>query len=75
MFFFSQKFRAHDRLHPQSSEIYAELGQIFKELIERGHRYDASWIVRPTESNETVLCGHSEQLDIAANFIGNAKPT
>lgn len=48
-----------------------------KELIEHGHEYDPSWIVRPLEADETsesVLCGHSERLAMAANFIDNRKP-
>ncbi|CAF4874568.1 unnamed protein product [Rotaria sp. Silwood1] len=71
------KFRAHDRSYPQSDELYAEVDRISKELIEYGHKYDASWIIRPIESDETiesVLCGHSERLAIAANFMFNRKP-
>ncbi|CAF4583839.1 unnamed protein product [Rotaria sp. Silwood2] len=71
------KFRAHDRSYPQSDKLYAEADRISKELIEYGHKYDASWIIRPIESDETiesVLCGHSERLAIAANFMFNRKP-
>ncbi|CAF5088131.1 unnamed protein product, partial [Rotaria sp. Silwood1] len=72
------QFRAHDQSHPRSSEIYAEGERISKELIEHGHGYDASWIVRPMENDETIesiFCGHSERLAIAANFIDNRKPS
>ena len=68
----SQEFRAHDRSHPRSPEIYAEVERIAKELAEHGHQYDRSWITRPIEGDETVesvLCGHSERLAIAWNFV------
>jgi len=45
-----------------------------KELIEHGHKYDASWITRVIHQDETVasvLCGHSEKLAIALNFVEN----
>ncbi len=44
------------------------------ELIKHGHKYDASWITRPLNEDETVasvLCGHSERLAIAWNFVEN----
>ena len=72
-----QEFRAHDRSHPRSSEIYAELKQISKELVQHGHHYDSSWIIRrmePEETVESVLCGHSEKLAIAYNFLVNPHP-
>ncbi|CAF1478225.1 unnamed protein product [Adineta steineri] len=68
------KFRAHDQTHPRSKEIYDEVQKISKELIEYGHQYDASWITRGLNENETIesnLCGHSERLAIAWNFIEN----
>ncbi|CAF3153144.1 unnamed protein product, partial [Rotaria sp. Silwood2] len=68
------EFRAHDQSHPRSSEIYAEVEKMSKELIEHGHEYDSSWITRPLNKNETiasVLCGHSEKLAIAWNFVAN----
>lgn len=37
-----------------------------------GYQFDSSWITRPLRSNETVesvLCGHSERLAIAYNFL------
>jgi hypothetical protein len=73
-----QEFRAHDRSHPQSSLIYAELKELSKELIEHGHRFDPSWTTRPLKRNETVesiLCGHSEKLAIAFNLIQGRKPS
>jgi hypothetical protein len=48
------------------------------ELIEYGHNYDSSWISRPLAEGETVesvLCGHSEKLAIAFNFIQRTKPS
>lgn len=44
------------------------------ELVQYGHRYDSSWITRPLNDDETVesvLCGHSERLAIAWNFVAN----
>ena len=49
-----------------------------EELIEHGHEYDSSWITRPMnndESIESVLCGHSEKLAIAFNFIQKFVPS
>ncbi|CAF5228490.1 unnamed protein product, partial [Rotaria magnacalcarata] len=66
------QFKAHDRSHRQSQEIYAELDRMSAELIEYGHKYDSSWITRPVkedESVESILCSHSEKLAIAFNFI------
>ncbi len=71
---FFQQFRAHDQSHPRSTEIYAEVEKISKELIKHGHQYDSSWITRPLDQDETVasfLCGHSERLAIAWNFVAN----
>ena len=44
------------------------------ELISNGHQYDSSSITRPLNDDETiasVLCGHSERLAIAWNFVVN----
>ncbi|CAF2112461.1 unnamed protein product [Rotaria magnacalcarata] len=71
-------FKAHDRSHPKSAEIYAELDRLSNELKEYGHEYESSWITRPLKYDETiesVLCGHSEKLAIAFNFIQNPRPT
>ncbi|CAF1382979.1 unnamed protein product [Rotaria sp. Silwood1] len=71
-------FKAHDRSHHQSDEIYAELNRLSNELKEYGHEYDSSWITRPLEYGETiesVLCGHSEKLAIAFNFIQHPQPS
>ncbi|CAF0725107.1 unnamed protein product [Adineta steineri] len=68
------QFRAHDQSHPRSNEIYAEVKKISKELLQHGHQYDSSWITRPLNQDETiesVLCGHSERLAIAWNFLEN----
>jgi hypothetical protein len=51
-----------------------EAEKISKELIAHGHEHDASWITRPLNEDETVasvLCGHSERLAIAFNFVEN----
>ncbi|CAF1444333.1 unnamed protein product [Adineta steineri] len=72
------KFRAHDRSHPQSKEIYDEINKISKELISHGHKYDPSWITRSLNEYETielVFNGHSEKLAIAWNFISNPNTT
>ncbi|CAM4763497.1 unnamed protein product [Rotaria magnacalcarata] len=66
------QFRAHDVNHPRSKEIYAEAEKISAELVEHGHQHDSSWITRPLSQDETiatVLCGHSERLAIAWNFV------
>ncbi|CAF1369672.1 unnamed protein product, partial [Rotaria magnacalcarata] len=71
------KFRAHDRSHAESAEIHEQVDRMSKRIIEHGHKYDASWIVRPMEPDETIetlLCGHSERLAMAAHFIHNRKP-
>ncbi|CAF1149845.1 unnamed protein product [Rotaria sordida] len=72
------KFRAHDRSHPCSQEIYVELDRLQNELIEHGYKYDESWIIRPLENGETaqsILSGHSERLAIALNLIQRPTPT
>ncbi|CAF1456564.1 unnamed protein product [Adineta ricciae] len=68
------EFRAHDRSHPRSDEIYREVQKLSKELVAHGHEYDSSWITRAMgedESVESVLCGHSERLAMAWNFLAN----
>ncbi|CAF3356567.1 unnamed protein product [Rotaria socialis] len=72
------RFQAHDRSHPQSDEMYAELVRLSNELKEHGHEYDSSWITRPLKNEETiesVLCGHCEKLAIAFNFIQYPRPS
>ncbi|CAF4692710.1 unnamed protein product, partial [Rotaria socialis] len=71
------KFGAHDRSHPDSDEIHEQVDRMSKKLIGYGYKYDASWIVRPREADETVeslLCGHSERLAMALHFIRDRKP-
>ncbi|CAF1477617.1 unnamed protein product, partial [Didymodactylos carnosus] len=63
------EFTAHDRRHPRTSEIYAELDKISQELKEDGHVYSSSWLTKETDDMESVLCGHSEKLAIAFNLI------
>lgn len=73
-----KSFTAHDRSHPQSDEIYAELGRLSHEIKAHGHEYDSTWITRPLQHDETiesVLCGHSEKLALAFNFIANRRPS
>ncbi|CAF1006799.1 unnamed protein product [Adineta ricciae] len=72
------RFKAHDRSHPQTNEIYAELDRLSNELKQHGFEFDSSWITRPIkdgESVESVLCGHSEKLAIAFNFIQQSQPS
>ncbi|CAF3263706.1 unnamed protein product [Rotaria socialis] len=73
-----EQFKAHDRSHSRSKEIYAEAERISSELIKHGHNYDSSWITRPLHENEkmeSILCAHSERLAIAFNFIQETKPS
>jgi hypothetical protein len=75
---FEQKFRAHDRSNPRSSEIYQELDRLTKRLMELGYKPDESWITRELRNDETIesaLCGHSERLAIAFNLIQRPIPT
>ncbi|CAF3446245.1 unnamed protein product [Rotaria socialis] len=74
----AMQFKAHDRSHSRSKEIYADAERISSELIKHGHNYDSSWITRPLHENETiesVLFAHSERLAIAFNFIQETKPS
>ena len=76
--FLFQEFRAHDRSHPRSDEIYQEVDSLTKELIENGHKFDSRWVTRPIDIDETiesVLSGHSERLAIALNFIQRPIPS
>jgi hypothetical protein len=73
-----KEFRAHDRSHPRSDEIYAELDQLSSELKQHGYEFDSSWVTRSLhdgESVESVLCGHSEKLAIAFNLIQQPSPS
>ncbi|CAF4067259.1 unnamed protein product, partial [Adineta steineri] len=72
------EFRAHDQSYPRSTEIYAEIKNISKQLIQHGHQYDSSWItlaLNDDETVESVLYGHSERLAIAWNFVQNPNAT
>ena len=54
-----------------------ELDRISTELLEHGHKYDASWITRPIKDGETVesiLCGHSERIALAYHFVKRSNP-
>ena len=76
--FHCQEFQAHDRFHPRSDEIYAEVDRLSTQLKAHGHVYDARWITRPLKPGETVesvLSGHSEKLAIAYNLIQRPSPT
>ncbi|CAF3494098.1 unnamed protein product [Rotaria socialis] len=71
-----KRLKAHDHSHPQSTETYAKIGRLKSKAIEYGFTFDSSWITRQLNENETiesVLCGHSEILVIALNFIQVAK--
>ncbi|CAF2070889.1 unnamed protein product [Rotaria magnacalcarata] len=68
------RLRAHDQSHDLSVQIRAEVEKISNELIAHDHKFDSSWITRPLNQDETVesvLCGHSERLAIALNFVAN----
>jgi hypothetical protein len=77
--FESKEFRAHDYHHHRfADEIQIELKRMREDLLADGHQYDSSWITRPLkvgESIESVLCGHSEKLAIAYNFIQKRRPS
>jgi hypothetical protein len=73
-----KEFGAHDRSHPRSDEIYAELDRLSSELKQHGHEFDSSWVTRSLQDGESVesaLCGHSEKLAIAFNLIQQPSPT
>ncbi|CAF0987888.1 unnamed protein product [Didymodactylos carnosus] len=68
------EFKAHDRRHPLSNKIYEELDKMTEELKQDGYECDTRWTTRapdPGESIESVLCGHSERLALAFNFISS----
>ncbi|UJR24074.1 hypothetical protein I4U23_027042 [Adineta vaga] len=72
------QFRVQDQSHSRTSELYDELDRLEKELIEHGHKFDASWITRPLMAGETVesvLNSHSERLALAYNFIQRPVPS
>ncbi|CAF1987753.1 unnamed protein product [Rotaria magnacalcarata] len=65
-------FHAHDHSHERSSEIFSEIDRLTSELIAYGYKCDSSWITRRLKEGETdlsVLCGHSERIAIAYNFV------
>jgi len=75
---FVKKFSAHDRSHPETLAIYSELDRIRDELIQNGYQFDSSSNTRiliNDENIESILCGHSEKLAIAFNFIQRPRPT
>ncbi|CAF4838862.1 unnamed protein product [Rotaria sp. Silwood1] len=72
------EFKAHDISHPRSEEIYAQLDRLALLLFKHGLTFDASWITRKININESfqsVLCGHSEKLAIAFNLIQRPIPS
>ncbi len=75
---FVKKFGAHDRSHPQTLIIYSELNRIQDELIQHGYQFDSTSntrILTNDENIESILCGHSEKIAIAFNFIQQPTPT
>jgi DYW family of nucleic acid deaminases len=57
--------------------VNVELDRISAELLQHGHKYDASWITRPIKDGETVgsiLCGHSERIALAYHFAKRSNP-
>ncbi|CAF1267794.1 unnamed protein product, partial [Didymodactylos carnosus] len=68
------EFKAHDRRHPLTNKIYEELVKMTKELKQDGYECDKRWVTRAAETGESiesVLCGHSERLALAFNFISS----
>ncbi|CAF3917738.1 unnamed protein product [Rotaria sordida] len=68
----TNEFTAHDNSHPKSAKISSELQRLTSEAIADGYQCDPSWVTRPLKQGETnlsVLCGHSERIAIAYNFI------
>ncbi|CAF0973415.1 unnamed protein product [Rotaria sordida] len=68
----TEEFTAHDRSHPKSSKIFSELQRLTSEAIAYGYECDPSWVTRQLKEGETnlsVLCGHSERIAIAYNFV------
>ncbi|CAF4769423.1 unnamed protein product, partial [Rotaria magnacalcarata] len=58
-------------------EIYAKIDRLKSKAIENGFIFDSSWITRPlneNETNESVLCDHSELLVIALQLIQEPVP-
>lgn len=69
--------KAHDVSHPRSDEIYAKVDELKSKAIEHGFKFDSSWVtrnLREDETNESVLCSHSEILVIALNLIQKPVP-
>jgi hypothetical protein len=71
-----KEFTAHDHSHPQSTEIYAELGRLSKESMKHGHEFDRASIAfntiqtpRPT----TFVTASCVDVDHATKLIANAK--
>ena len=51
---------------------------MLNEVLQYGYQSNASWITRPLKSDETIasaLCGHSERLAIAWNFVESPATT
>ncbi|CAF1264235.1 unnamed protein product [Adineta steineri] len=68
------EFKANDRSHPQSKQIYAQSKHISDTLI----KYDPSWKscpLRKDETIESVLSSHSERLAIAYHFTQQKEPS
>ncbi|CAF1366668.1 unnamed protein product [Rotaria sordida] len=68
----TEEFTAHDNSHPKSAKISSELQRLTSEAIADGYQCDPSWVTRPLKQGETnlsVLCGHSERIAIAYNFV------
>ncbi|CAF0731778.1 unnamed protein product [Adineta steineri] len=68
------EFKANDRSHSRSKEIYAQSKHISDTLI----KYDPSWKscpLRKDETIESVLSSHSERLAIAYHFIQQKEPS
>lgn len=70
-------FIAHDRTHPRSAEIFAELSKLRDELKGTGYIPDTASVLHPLEEaeKELHLCFHSEKLAIAFGLIATPPGT
>ncbi|XP_058183994.1 putative pentatricopeptide repeat-containing protein At1g68930 [Rhododendron vialii] len=64
-------FSANDRSSPYSSQIYAELANLYCKMIEEGYVPDMSSVLHDVEQSEKIkmLKHHSEKLAIAFGLI------
>lgn len=70
-------FVAHDKSHPLTKEIYAELDRIYCALVAVGYVQDTAWVLQDISEEEKKhsLCTHSEKLAIAFGLISTPAGT